>query len=284
MIKFWTAIANDLAESALFGHVRGAFTGALNHNKGYFEMAQGGTLFLDEIGDMPLLLQAKILRALEDGFLMPVGGNQPKQVDVRIIAATNADLPANLAAGVFRYDLYFRLKGFTITVPPLREHTEDISLLASHFLWKFAVEMGHKKTVLSPTTIKVLENYHFPGNVRELKNIIEHALIRSGGTTIQPHHLHLIDIAPSISAHLSLQNTDIDSDAQEISYINDGSMTSEEDKILKYVRAHGRINNTQCQKLLSSSHHRSSYLLRKLSRKGLLVREGERRWSRYLLP
>lgn len=186
------AIPEELAESVFFGHVKGAFTGATNDRKGYFELAHGGTLFLDEIGDMPLLLQAKLLRVLEDGIVTSVGSSVEKTVDVRILAATNADLHAKIAAGLFRQDLYFRLARFTVVTPPLRERREDVALLAAHFLNLFATEMGMKPPGLSAAALAALENYHFPGNVRELKNIMERSLIESGGTEIQPVHLHLI--------------------------------------------------------------------------------------------
>jgi DNA-binding NtrC family response regulator len=197
------AIPKDLAESMFFGHVKGSFTGATADRKGYFELAHGGTLFLDEIGDMPLLLQAKLLRVLEDGIVTPVGSASERAVDVRILAATNADLHAKIAAGAFRQDLYFRLARFTVFTPPLRDRREDVPLLAAHFLNLFATEMGIKAPSLGAAALATLEDYHFPGNVRELKNIIERSLIESGGTEIQPKHLHLIppgdSAAPSAS-------------------------------------------------------------------------------------
>ena len=186
------AIPRDLAESMFFGHVKGSFTGATSDRKGYFELADGGTLFLDEIGDMPLLLQAKLLRVLEDGKVTPVGSTLERKVDVRILAATNVDLHAKIAEGAFRQDLYFRLARFTVLTPPLRERPEDVALLASHFLELFAMEMGIKVPTLSAAALAKLERYQFPGNVRELKNIIERALIESSGAEILPTHLYLI--------------------------------------------------------------------------------------------
>lgn len=187
-----SVIPHDLAESILFGHVKGAFTGANTDRKGYFELASGGTLFLDEIGDMPLDLQSKLLRVLEDGSVMPLGSTHEKQVDVRILAATNADLQTKIAAGKFRAELYFRLAGFTVVVPPLRERKDDIPLLANHFLRMFAAEMGIQTPTLSLEALEALESYRFPGNIRELKNIIERALIESGGGQIQPKHLFFV--------------------------------------------------------------------------------------------
>jgi DNA-binding NtrC family response regulator len=170
-----SAIPKDLAESELFGHVKGAFTGASSARKGHFELADGGTLFLDEVGDMPFELQAKLLRVLDERCITPVGDERSKPVDVRILAATNTDLETKIAAGKFRPDLYFRLAQFRVIVPPLRERQEDIPLLAEHFLKMFATEMGVAKPDLSQEALAALEAYHFPGNVRELKHIIEGA-------------------------------------------------------------------------------------------------------------
>ena len=185
------AIPAELAESILFGHIKGSFTGATADRKGCFELANGGTLFLDEIGDMPPALQVKLLRILEDGRVTPVGASSSAHVDVRIIAATNADLDARIAAGSFRQDLYFRLARYTFSTPPLRTRLQDVPLLAAHFLRLFAAEMGLKESSLSPEAVVALKNYDFPGNVREFKNIIERALIESGGGIIQPEHLRL---------------------------------------------------------------------------------------------
>jgi DNA-binding NtrC family response regulator len=186
------AVPEDLAESLFFGHVRGAFTGATADRKGYFELAHGGTLFLDEIGDMPLFLQAKLLRVLEDGLVTPVGAPRERHVNVRIVAATNVDLAAKISAGAFRQDLYFRLARFVVAAPPLRERREDIAVLANHFLSRFAREMGMNVPRLSAAALATLEGYDFPGNVRELKNAIERSLIESNGAEIQPRHLHLL--------------------------------------------------------------------------------------------
>lgn len=183
------AIPNDLAESTLFGHVRGAFTGATGDRKGCFELADGGTLFLDEIGDMPFGMQAKLLRVLEDGLITPIGASRSRRVNVRIVAATNADLDRQIATGVFRQDLYFRLSQFCVRLPPLRERQEDIPLLAEHFVKLFAREMGLVPPVIAPAVLRSLAAHAFPGNVRELKNVIERCLIESGGEAIGLNHL-----------------------------------------------------------------------------------------------
>jgi DNA-binding NtrC family response regulator len=203
------AVPEDLAESLFFGHVRGAFTGATADRKGYFELAHGGTLFLDEIGDMPLFLQAKLLRVLEDGLVTAVGAARERRVDVRVIAATNVDLPAKIAAGMFRQDLYFRLARFVVQAPPLRERKEDIPLLANHFLTRFAADMGLRAPRLGAAALSMLGAYAFPGNVRELKNIIERSLIESNGAEIQPMHLHMLpDSLPGLPAPMSAPNPD----------------------------------------------------------------------------
>jgi transcriptional regulator with PAS, ATPase and Fis domain len=155
-------------------------------------MASVGTIFLDEIGDMPLPLQAKLLRVLEDSMVTPVGLSEPVKVDVRVIAASNARLQERLANGSFREDLYFRLARFTVTAPPLRERLEDVPMLAFHFLRLFAAEMGMKAPMLGEEALEALRSYDFPGNVRELKNIIERALIESGESIILPRHLRFV--------------------------------------------------------------------------------------------
>ncbi len=186
------AIPAELAESVLFGHVKGAFTGATADRKGCFELADGGTLFLDEIGDMPVALQVKLLRVLEDGCVTPVGAAQVRCVDVRVLAATNADLDARIASGAFRSDLYFRLARYAVSAPPLRERLEDVPMVAAYFARKFAAEMGLRAPTLTPMALAALGRYDFPGNVRELRNLVERALIESGGETILPQHLHLL--------------------------------------------------------------------------------------------
>jgi DNA-binding NtrC family response regulator len=185
------AIPADLAESLLFGHRKGAFTGAERDQSGYFDLAAGGTLFLDEVGEMPLDLQGKLLRVLEERTVWPLGEKQGHAVDVRILAATNVDLQQAIAVGTFRRDLYYRLARFVVEVPPLRQRRDDVGLLARHFLALFAEEMGIAVPELAPEALLVLQEHAYPGNVRELKNVIERALLESRGAAIQPHHLHL---------------------------------------------------------------------------------------------
>ena len=184
------AIPFELAESIFFGHIRGAFTGAITDQAGYFERADGGTLFLDEVGDMPIETQVKLLRALDMSVITPIGATKNKQVDVRVIAATNADLKAQVETGQFRADLYFRLAGMPIEISPLRERKADILPLAEYHLSDLATQMEVPTPELTPKAVEALEGYALPGNVRELRNIIERALIVSEGAAIQPEHLH----------------------------------------------------------------------------------------------
>src|SRR6187399_2609405 len=167
------AIPEELIESELFGHVRGAFTGAVADRRGKFEAADGGTLFLDEIGDMSLKTQAKVLRVLQEQTLEAVGGNQRIKVDTRVLAATNKDLQAEIRAGRFREDLYFRLNVIPIFVPALRDRPDDIARLADHFMADFAREYGRRIKTFESNAVSALQRYDWPGNVRELRNVIE---------------------------------------------------------------------------------------------------------------
>jgi two-component system nitrogen regulation response regulator NtrX len=191
------AIPEELIESELFGHVRGAFTGALADRRGKFELADGGTIFLDEIGDMSLKTQAKVLRALQEQAFEPVGGASRIKVDVRVIAATNKDLPAEIRNGTFREDLYFRLNVIPIFVPPLRERQNDIALLADHFMQEFATEYGRRVKVLDRGAVVALQHYAWPGNVRELRNLVERLIIMVPGETIGAANVSFLPGAPA---------------------------------------------------------------------------------------
>ena len=190
------AIPENLLETELFGYEKGAFTGAAGRKPGKFEMAHHGTLFLDEIGDLPMSLQAKILRALEEKRFERVGGTALLQVDVRLVAATNKGLRAAVAARRFREDLYFRLSVFPITIPPLRDRPGDIPVLARYFVERFCRDLKKRPFVLSPPALEQLQSYRWPGNVRELQNCIERAVILADGDTILPRHLNLSFAAP----------------------------------------------------------------------------------------
>jgi two-component system nitrogen regulation response regulator NtrX len=187
------AIPEELIESELFGHMKGAFTGAVADRRGKFELADGGTLFLDEIGDMSVKTQAKVLRALQEQIVEPVGGTSSVKVDVRVIAATNKDLPVEIRAGRFREDLYFRLNVIPISVPPLRDRDNDIALLAEHFMAEFAREYGRRPKRLDAGAATGLRSYRWPGNVRELRNVIERLMIMVPGDTIALADLAFLD-------------------------------------------------------------------------------------------
>jgi DNA-binding NtrC family response regulator len=187
------AIPRELFESELFGHMKGAFTGASESRAGFFQTADGGTIFLDEIGEMDLSVQVKLLRVLQDKEVFMVGSMRPRKVDVRILAATNMDLPKRVEKGFFREDLFFRISVITIEVPPLRERGEDVFLLAQHFLRKFARESNRPVPRLSDDVLQVLRNYSWPGNVRELENVVQRAVVMTDGEVIE---------VPDLPAHM----------------------------------------------------------------------------------
>jgi two-component system response regulator PilR (NtrC family) len=174
----------DLLESNLFGHVKGAFTGAISNKKGLFEVAAGGSIFFDEIGNIPLDTQAKLLRVIQEREFMRLGGVETIKADVRIIAATNADLEEEVAHGGFREDLYYRLNVITIQLPPLRKRSEDVPLLTNHFLTRYSEENDKPLREISPRAMTLLLDYHWPGNVRELENVVERAVVLSTGEVL----------------------------------------------------------------------------------------------------
>ena len=183
------ALPESIIESELFGHEKGAFTGAVRSRKGRFELAEGGTIFLDEIGDFSAATQVKLLRVLQEREFERLGSTETTKVDIRILAATNRDLPALVSAGLFREDLYYRINVFELTMPPLRERRSDILLLADHFVEKYAKRSGKIVRRVSTPAIDMLMAYHWPGNVRELENCIERAVLLTGDEAIRAHHL-----------------------------------------------------------------------------------------------
>jgi two-component system, NtrC family, nitrogen regulation response regulator NtrX len=201
------AIPEELIESELFGHERGAFTGAGQARRGCFEEAHGGTLFLDEVGDLSARAQTKLLRVLQEGELSRVGGNRVIRVDVRVIAATNRDLPERAKAGMFREDLYFRLAVVPIAVPPLRARREDIALLVEHFAARLAKEVGARPRTFTDEAIEALTRYAFPGNVRELSNLVERLAIMAPGPCIGREQIGAVlpqaEIVPTSAARLA---------------------------------------------------------------------------------
>lgn len=187
------ALSPELFQSEVFGHVRGAFTGAVSQHCGYLEQANGGTLFLDEVGAMPINIQAKFLRALETKQFQQVGSTENKTTDARIISATNSDLEQHIREGRFRRDLFFRLNVVPVKLPPLSERREDIPLLAKHFLKEWCEKYGRKIVSLSPEAIQKLSSHSWPGNVRELRNVIEHAVLASNNSSLAAEELTLSD-------------------------------------------------------------------------------------------
>jgi transcriptional regulator with PAS, ATPase and Fis domain len=192
------ALPEALLESELFGYEKGSFTGASQAKAGLIESAHEGTLFLDEIGEMPLPTQAKLLRVLEDGALLRLGALKPRHVDVRFIAATNADVPQLVARGAFRRDLYFRLNGITIPVPALRERRSEIGPLAQFFLGQGARKAGRSAPSLTAEALQRLASHSWPGNIRELRNVMDRALALSSGGIIAAHHVLLDPELPAV--------------------------------------------------------------------------------------
>jgi len=203
-----TALSPALLESELFGHRRGAFTGAYADRKGLFEKADGGTMFLDEIGDMSLETQAKLLRTLQTGEIRAVGDLQTKKVSVRIIGATNRDLEKAIREGAFREDLFYRVNTFTIALPPLRERIEDIPFLAEFFLQRARAKVNKRVDSVSPEALALLRNYSWPGNLRELENIVERAVVLTSSSMIEAEHLplHVQDV-PAFKPKLGFKSS-----------------------------------------------------------------------------
>ncbi len=249
------AVPESLIEGELFGHEKGSFTGAIKTRKGKFEIADKGTLFLDEIGDMPLNLQVRLLRALEDGNIYRLGGEMPLPINVRIIAASNTDLRKAVDNGLFREDLYYRLNVLRIHLPPLRERVEDISLLAVHYLERAFAEMGRPQPypVLSPETIYLLEHYRWRGNVRELRNIMTRiaTLLPPDTNRIFPFHVlpHLDE-----SSRLDTVPQTTDESAGAGVYIPIGTRLSDaEDMLISETLRHTNGNKTKAASLLGVS-------------------------------
>ena len=210
------AIPAELLESELFGHARGAFTGAADGRMGKFEVADGGTLFLDEIGDMPIALQAKLLRVLEDGVVERVGSNRRVAVDVRVISSTNRDLRARIEAEQFREDLFYRLNVLHIALPPLRERREDIRHLATAFLSRYAADLGKRPATLTADALRLLEQHDWRGNVRELKNVVERAVVLSDGPDIDVGAFPGLDAAAGGGAEPATQALALEPAVEEV--------------------------------------------------------------------
>lgn len=207
------AIPENLMESEMFGHKKGSFTGAIADKKGLFEVANGGTIFLDELGELPLTMQVKLLRVIQEGTFKRVGGTEDITVDVRIISATNKNLELEVKTGRFREDLFYRMNVIQIHCPPLRERKEDIPMLANHFLDKFSKALGANVKKISNEAMEIIKRYHYPGNVRELENIIERTVALEPGSMILPESLprHLMDVQQP-TGQLDANKIEIDGD------------------------------------------------------------------------
>ena len=253
------AVPSELVESLLFGHTRGAFTGAAADKTGYFEMAHGGTLFLDEIGDMPLELQGKLLRVLEDREVWRVGANRGRDVDVRVLAATNANLQERIRENTLRQDLYYRLARFTVEAPPLCERRDDIPLLAQHFLEMFTKEMGREPPALTLDAVDRLTSHDFPGNVRELKNVIERALIQSDGGEILSSHLHLTSTGPPATA----PTLTYDTEKSELPLDLEGAAARAQSWVVQRAMEANNGNITEAARLLGTSRNKIYRVLSK---------------------
>lgn len=254
-----SAFPESLLESELFGHERGAFTGARGLKKGLFELADGGTVYLDEIGDMPLTLQGKLLKAIETKRFRRVGGTVEITVDVRIIAATNKNLKAEVEAGRFRNDLFYRLKVIPILLPPLRERVEDIPKLAQFFIEKFNQEFKKSVTGISPEALELLNRYPWPGNIRELKNIIERVLILETGECIE-----VDDLPPEITQHV--EENHAATLAEE--FPSTGlSLEDVEKELIRKALSMAQGNQTRAAELLGISRDTLRYRLQKFGLK-----------------
>jgi two-component system response regulator AtoC len=247
------AIPDTLLESELFGHVRGSFTGATADKPGLFEEAENGTLFLDEIGELPLALQVKLLRVLQEGEVRRVGANNSRKVDVRVVAATNRDLAADASAGRFREDLYYRVNVVGVKMPPLRERREDIPELALHFVRRHGARLGHDAATIDPAAMRLLRDHSWPGNVRELENVIERALVLSGGATIGAEHLTELVQLPRRAAEASSAEGDLSVKRR----------TEElERRLIRRALERTRGNRTRAARLLDLSHRALLYKIR----------------------
>jgi len=256
-----TAIPENLLESELFGYEKGAFTGAVTAKPGKFELADKGTIFLDEIGDIPGAIQVKLLRVLQEREFERLGGTKTLKVDVRVVAATNQDLRAALEQGTFREDLYYRLNVVPISIPPLREHKEDIPYLVDHFLVRLTRESAKPITGLTPAAMRLLMDFHWPGNVRELENIIERAVALSTGTMLDVGDIRL-DLGPGGAGIVGPGMSATDASGP---FLPPGrTLEQYEDEIIKEALRRANGNKSQAARLLGLSRNAFRYRLAKL--------------------
>jgi DNA-binding NtrC family response regulator len=256
-----TAIPENLLESELFGYEKGAFTGAVTSKAGKFELADQGTVFLDEIGDMPGALQAKLLRVLQEREFERLGGTKTLKVDVRIVAATNQDLRAALEQGAFREDLYYRLNVVPISIPPLREHKEDIPYLVDHFIARFARDSQKTITGITPAAMKRLTDFHWPGNVRELENIIERAVVFATTGKIDLADIHLDLPLPPDSGGQDAASAPALTNAEPLWLPPGMTLERFEDEIIREAVRRAGGNKSQAARLLGLSRNALRYRL-----------------------
>ena len=259
------AIPGELLESELFGHMKGAFTGAISNRKGRFELADRGSIFLDEIGDMPLQLQVKILRVLQQKQIEPVGGSRSQDIDVRIITATHRDLDKLVAEGKFREDLYYRLNVIPIKMPALKERREDIPLLIGHFLSRFISADGSNQITFSDDALEMMMSYDWPGNVRELENVIERLVILRGGNLILPEDLPARLYTTNPLATKNYKNIfELPNDGVDLRQI----LTDIEDSLISQALGRTEGNKNQASKLLNINR---TTLIEKMKKKGMTL-------------
>jgi transcriptional regulator with GAF, ATPase, and Fis domain len=279
------ALPDALLESELFGYERGAFTGADRTKPGRFELADGGTIFLDEIGDMPLATQVKLLRVLEDRAVEHLGGTAPTPIDVRVIAATNRDLRAAMNEGRFREDLYYRLSGVTISVPPLRARKEDIPRLAERFARTAAESHGRPAPTLGPDAMDVLYRHTWPGNVRELRNVVEQAVVMSVSEVIRA-----TDLAPALAAAGAARpRSPVEQPHREPSRGLEpprpapGGISDRQRRLLALLSEREWVTNADYCELAGVSQRTGLRDIQELLERGVIVMEGKRRGARYRL-
>ncbi|TAM83667.1 MAG: sigma-54-dependent Fis family transcriptional regulator [Acidobacteria bacterium] len=259
-----TAIPENLLESELFGYEKGAFTGAIAAKPGKFELADKGTIFLDEIGDMPGSLQVKLLRVLQEREFERLGATKTIKVDVRVVAATNQDLRAALEQGTFREDLYYRLNVVPISIPPLREHKEDIPYLVDHFIKRFSESSGKTIEGITPEAMKLLVDFHWPGNVRELENIIERALVMTTGPRVGVGDIRL-DIARPSGSRPGLDAPAVAANGSVVPLLPEGlTLEQFEDKLIQEALQRAGGNKSQAARLLGLSRNALRYRLSKI--------------------
>jgi two-component system, NtrC family, response regulator HydG len=246
------ALTETLLESELFGHVKGAFTGAQREQKGLFDAADGGTIFLDEIGDIPLSTQVRLLRVLQEGEIKRVGSADSVKVDVRVIAATHRDLPRLVKSGRFREDLFYRLNVINIPLPPLRERTEDVPLLAHHFLRRYSDRLGKRVKTLAPEAVELLCGYQWPGNVRELENAVERAVVLCRTETVTP-----ADLPPAVTGHTAPLVREAPPGGEEVLWLTLSYAAAKDQSLRRFEKSYVEALMKACDNNISAAARRA---------------------------